>query len=279
MVKNSDFEKQRKVALSYFFGNIAPIIMMFVGLLTCPIIIGFIIFPIGLIWFTIDKYSTNSKSESIIDELITLEMNEMKLRAYEKLNVIEEQVDIIDPICLIGPSRDLPDSEKGAVGMLNKLVIAFDFFIDLFRTVIIRLSESHDVIDKAKLGADNNWRYSLVEYSVFVFDKSQLFIYYAHLDITTGMIFHEGTYEYFYRDIVGVSTKQQKVKIFLPKKIMSLKKRRFTYRLYESIKISTSGCSHTASINSDIDRSVVDMQFLAMRNLIRDKKEREHIHS
>lgn len=269
---NMRIEKMRKNINAYFNGRLAPIVLMLVGLITTIIFIGWILIIIGLIWYVVDKNSSNKACEEEFDELMHMEMVRIHNRAYEKLNITEEQVDIIDPICLYGPAKDIDhDKINNIIKFLWLLVNFINFIFSLFITLFNRITKNQDLTVKVKIGKDNRWRYSYNQYTVFVFDKNQLYIYYANVDITTGIIHSEGTYEYYYADIVGVATNQVKVKKYLPKKWNKLT-RPYTYNIFEDVQIYTGGCSHTASVHSDIDHTLIDKQFKAMRNLIREKK-------
>lgn len=56
-------------------------------------------------------------------------------------------------------------------------------------------------------GKDNLFRFTPVNVTVINFTEHQLITYSCALDLTTGAALNENTDEYFYRDIVSVSTK------------------------------------------------------------------------
>ena len=58
-----------------------------------------------------------------------------------------------------------------------------------------------------KKGKDNVLRFTPVGVTVLNFTQNQLIIYSSVLDLTTGNALNESTEEYFYRDVVSVSTK------------------------------------------------------------------------
>ncbi len=62
---------------------------------------------------------------------------------------------------------------------------------------------------KFKKGGDNVLRYSPVEVSVISFTQNQLVSYKCVLDRFTGNALNEETEEYFYKDVVSVSTKTE----------------------------------------------------------------------
>lgn len=272
MMNNAEIEKLRRTANAYFNGKLAPIVLTIIGFFTLIIRIGYLLIPIGLIWYVIDKNGSNSKDEEDIDKLIHIEMNRIHDRAYEKLNVINEQIDIIEPICLYGPAEEIEhNNSNNLIKVLYALICFANFIFSMFVTLYNRIKHNQDLTIKLKIGKDYRFRYSYNQFTVYVFDRNQLYIYYANVDIITGIIHSEGTYEYYYSDIVGVVMQQTKIKKHLPKKLFSLSTP-YIYNVYENVKIYTSGCYHTASIHSAIDHTFIDKQFKAMRNLIREKK-------
>lgn len=107
----------------------------------------------------------------------------------------------------------------------------------------------------------------MIQANVIIFGENQLYIYFANIDIRTGLIFHEGTHEYFYKDVCGITSEQ------ILKKKFNSKKKQFQDFVHEQIIIYTAGCQHLANFNTAVNKGALDKQFLAMRNLIRDKKE------
>ena len=252
----------------YFKGSIGPIVLIIIGIVP---IVGIFLIIGGIIWLLIDRFGGKPEVEAEIDQLISSETNRMRERGMEKLNIIGEQVNIIKPIYLHGPSYNpAPAIEANtAFGLSSIFTLIFRIvFLPIWAIIKIvkHFSKDDDPVWMSKVGSDGKWRYSLIEITVFLFDEKQIYIYYAHLDLTTGLIYNEGTQEYFYADICGVSTNQVYVKI------LNAKKKKMERKLVESISIYASGCSHKASMTTDIDSSFLDKQFTAMKNLIREKK-------
>lgn len=65
-------------------------------------------------------------------------------------------------------------------------------------------------------GKDNVQRFTPLEVVVINFTANQLLAYKAALDLTTGNPLNESTDEYFYRDVVSVSTKTENITVTLP---------------------------------------------------------------
>ena len=99
-----------------------------------------------------------------------------------------------------------------------------------------------------------------------MFGEKQLYIYYSNVDLCTGLVYSEGSHEYFYSDINAISFLQDKEKVY------NFKTRKFQRILFECVKIYSSGCHYTATLSTDVDKSVVEKEFTGMRNLIRERK-------
>lgn len=271
-MNNMEIEKLRTTANAYFNGRLAPIILTLVGIITAFTGVGAILALAGIIWYVVDKNGSNADDEESVDDLIDIEMSLIHDRAYEKLNIVKEQVDIIKPICLYGPAEEVEhNNSNNVVKVLYALIYFVNFIFSMFVTLYNRIKHNQDITIKVKIGKDRKFRYSYNQFTVYVFDRNQLYIYYADVDIITGIIHSEGTYEYYYSDIVGVVMQQTKIKKHLPKKLFSFSTP-YIYNIYEKVRIYTGGCYHTASVHSSIDHTLIDEQFKAMRNLIREKK-------
>lgn len=63
----------------------------------------------------------------------------------------------------------------------------------------------------AKRGKDGVLRYNPIQFAVLGFGEHQMLAYQGVLDMMTGNIVKEGTEEFFYRDVVSVSTKTNSI--------------------------------------------------------------------
>ena len=120
-------------------------------------------------------------------------------------------------------------------------------------------------------GSDDKIRASLVAYAVYMFGEDQLYVYYQYIDIITDKVFCEGVHEYFYEDIVGVTSRQDTKVAYKRYGFLNLLVKNVEY-LEESISVVTSGATHTEEYVTGIGNSILDTQFIGMRNLIREKK-------
>ena len=254
----------RDVIKRYFVGKkqTLPIILMLVGVATIAVVVGIFLLIAGLIWFLYNKFSADLSGESEVDRAVQYEINRAKARAMKKLNILDEQVQDVAPVVVSGRATE-PETTaiRKNIGFLAKLAKAFKFKA---------LKKKDDIEDDpeymVRIGSDNRFRCSLLSISVFLFGQSQLYIYYCDIDLCTGLVYREGTHEYFYCDINAISFAQEKEKIY------NFKKKKYQRVLFECVKIFASGCHHTASLAADGDRSVIDQEFAGMRSLIRERK-------
>ncbi len=249
----------RSKVRQYFFGksNAIALLLIVIGLITLVWVIGIFLILAGLIWILYNKFSADEAGQSEADKAKEIEIQLARERAMDKLNLVQEQVMNIEPVvtCAAAYEPNSPTSQTvAAAGKYGKF----------FKSSIVRNSD--DPIFAWRVGSDKRLRYSLTKITVFMFGEQQLYIYYANVDLTTGLVYDEGTHELFYQDINAVSFKQIREKIF------NIKRRKFERHLLEYVSVYTSGCSYTAGISTDMNNSVLESQFTGMRNLIRDKK-------
>ena len=122
-----------------------------------------------------------------------------------------------------------------------------------------------------KLGSDEKVRVSLPSVTVYMFSGDQLYVYTQHVDIVTGKIFYEGIREFFYEDVVGVTSGQEIKKIFKRYGFLGLLIKNVDY-MVEGITVVTKGGTYNEAYITDVGASLLDTQFMGMRNLIRQKK-------
>lgn len=125
-----------------------------------------------------------------------------------------------------------------------------------------------------KYGSDDVVRVSLPSITVYMFSEEQLFVYTRYFNIITGKVFYETVNEYFYEDIVAVTSKQETVTALRPSRFKKFILENADY-LEESISvITTSGCAQKETYVVNVGESLLDTEFMGMRNLIRQKKMR-----
>ncbi len=259
----------RGAVKQYFIGKSQklPIFLMILGI---PLIflwgLGLILIIIGLVLYT--KNRNEYANEEKVDEIVKVELDQAKKRALKKLNLVKEQVSAIDPVVVFGPA-DQPYSETAAILAQQKNSGVLGVLLSAKRSV---LENSDDPVYIEKVGSDNNLRYTLLSITTYMFGEDQLYIYYENVDITTGLVFSEGTFEYFYSDITSIETFESKSKI---RRMVSKKKVQEFRIVKERMAIYNSGGrSYVASLGAreESEPSIMGDKFVAMRNLIRDKK-------
>ncbi len=258
-------EINRKKVKQYFTGKsqLGPLILILVGILTAALIVGIFLIIGGIIWFLYNKFSADLSGQSEVDAARAYEIDQAKLRAKEKLNVIDEQISFVDPVIVSGRGY-----QPEYVGNIIAAKGLSNLFKRLFGSAKAKKNKKdyEDPIYMARIGSDGVYRCSLMSTSVFMFGEKQLYIYYSNVDLATGVVYSEGTHEYFYSDINAMTFLQNKEKVY------NFKKKRYEGILFECVKIYASGCNYTATLFTDLDKSVVEKEFTGMRNLIREKK-------
>lgn len=252
-------EIDRKKIKKYFIGKsqLLPVLLILVGIVMFAgkLAIGALLILGGIGWFIYNKFSADLSGQGEVDKAVHYEMEEAKKRAFQKLNVVGEQVNLVEPVTLYGRGFE-PESPTNTAGK--------SFLRKLFKRII--LMRTDDPIAMMRFGADGVLRHSLVKFTVFMFGESQLYIYYANVDLGTGLVYSEGTHEMFYEDINNISFSQDREKVY------NYRKRKYVRVLFEQVQVHLSGCNYSTYMSTDLDKSIVESQFTGMRNLIRDKK-------
>lgn len=280
----------------------------------------------GLVWIGIKKIFPNKKEgEEAVDLEVQIRMREAKSEALNKLNIVAEQIEKVEPVLLCGIANQDNNVAVLRRGLLSKLIqsvaklfisieplllsalggcaifgltnIAAEnnlFYVALVVSLLIagvigfflfkkfevesfvsmRTLRKLEKIDPkliVKLGSDDCIRVSLPAITVYMFSNEQLYMYYQYIDIVTGKVFCDGVQEYFYEDIVAVTSEQKIKKVYKRGGCLNLRLTPIDY-LKESIQVITSGCQRTESYIVPVGSSLLDTRFIGMRNLIREKK-------
>ena len=286
------------------------------------LILGIFVLIVALGWLFFKKFVLRDyTTEALYDEELAAKIEEAKARGLEKLNILSEQVEQVEPVVLNGVAEGANGTPAKAkksfllrvlLGLLKVVVsvcgvlllllpiywltkigspmviqhiLAFAgigaagfFAYTRFEAQVYIRPKTIDKLDKlpphlvARIGTDDKQRVTLPAITVYMFGEEQLYIYYQYFNIITGKIFCEGVHEYFYEDIVGIISVQDKKLAFKRHGLFNLFLKITPY-LKEKISVVSSGCTHTEAYYVDIGGSLLDTQFTAMRNLIRQKKE------
>lgn len=298
----------------------------YAGGLNLFVILGGLVVVAGLIWIGIKKIFPNKKEgEEAVDLEVQIRIKEAKSEALNKLNIVAEQIEKVEPVLLCGIANQDNNAAVLRRGLLSKLIqsiaklfISIEplllsavvggavyfltykaaennlFYVALVVSLLIagvigfflfkkfevksfvsmRTLRKLEKIDPkliVKLGSDDCIRVSLPAITVYMFGNEQLYMYYQYIDIVTGKVFCDGVQEYFYEDIVAVTSEQKIKKVYKRGGCLNLRLIPLDY-LKESIQVITSGCRRTETYIVPVGSSLLDTRFIGMRNLIREKK-------
>jgi hypothetical protein len=128
-----------------------------------------------------------------------------------------------------------------------------------------------------KRGKDNKLRFTPIDVSVLHMTQHQIISYQACLDLTTGNFLNEATDEYFYRDVVSVSTKTDS-KTFSTEKFGTIQ-----LHAAETFVLTTSGGTSVETVlkdpkliemmgGGDIPTTEAERAIQVVRKMLREKK-------
>ncbi|MCI9133796.1 MAG: zinc ribbon domain-containing protein [Lachnospiraceae bacterium] len=256
---------ESSVVRKYFLSNRTwPAILILIGIpLICAMGIGLILILIGLFFLFKNDYT----GEASVDQAWDNQVEIMTQRGMEKLNMIQEQVSLIDPVILTGLGA-APDSSFEAAKAESEAKKNKGLWSSIFRLFQRNSSDGTelDPVVALRIGSDDALRSMLMEVSLYVFTETQVLMYRGDVDISTGLVYQEFTGECFYKDIEGMRFEQSLYKVF------NRRSKKYINKVTESFVLYLGGCSFSANVNTEVGKSVMDTQFTAMRNLIRDKK-------
>ncbi len=122
-----------------------------------------------------------------------------------------------------------------------------------------------NIKSKYKKGMDGLYRSSAYEYTLLLFSEKQLFMFTYRVDVVND-VFDIRTDEYFYEDIVSISTSSEKVVIAEG----ITRDKDITYDTEEFKMITTGGSIVKCAINTFDEQT--QKSITAMKHLLRDKK-------
>lgn len=164
---------------------------------------GLIFIAIGVIGIVL--YSRGRPSDKQMDDWFTEEMKALNERALKKIG--------FDPADCVAPSEPIygprVQNTGGALVLMRK-------------------------------GGDNLIRYTPIDFTMLNFGQDQLVCYQCSYDRTTGNVLAESTDEYFYRDVVSVSTKSETMAVSFSTGLKG-KQESVQLKTAESFVLTTSG--------------------------------------
>ncbi|MCD8190634.1 MAG: zinc-ribbon domain-containing protein [Clostridiales bacterium] len=257
----------------YFLGRKSrwPGILIVIGIVFCWTGIGFLLVLIGLIAILVEflmSIFANFAHEDEVDAAWKKQKTVMRERGMEKLNLDRDQISLIPPLVLIGFGKSPDSSFANAREYSAKQSNKFGVFKALRNLIFGKRKDGteYDPVLVKKIGSDGKIRAMLQEYTVYAFTENQVLVYSGDVDISTGLVYNEYTAECFYEDIEGIRLTESMYKV------LNAKKRHYESKLTNEFVLYLGGCNFRCSVNNEVDSTVGDEQFGAMRNLIRDKK-------
>lgn len=183
--------------------------------------------------------------------------NILAQRGIEKLNLIQEEVSLVDPIVIVGKGERPGETSEVSTSRQD---LVSQGIVNLANNSINKKGQIP--VEGYKRDEYGNFHSMLLQVSVYMFSDKQVFSYVGNIDTSTGKIYRERTTEVFLKDIEGVKFEQEVLLSYS--------------QIIESFVLYLSGCKLRSSIMLESnDMSVIENQLAGMRNLIRDKKDSE----
>lgn len=255
-----------------------PILIVAIGLMLLKagdgvgmILFSILITALGVASWYFTWMAVSEDNVAMVDQAWNYYANVLAQMGMEKLNLIEEQVGMIEPVVVTGYGAP-PDQSFAEAKAFKRMQALFfnNWIIRLIRKLISKLKKDETELDpyvKYRIASDERFRSMLQQMSVYMFTDTQVLVYSANIDISTGFIYKESTDEIFYKDIEGIHFKKDAQTAYNPKKKV------FVHIMLERVVLYLGGTTLTSNIIRAMDgQSVIDQQFGAMRELIRDKK-------
>ena len=132
--------------------------------------VGLVLLGLGI--FVVLDFNKKMPSDNQMDLWINEDIDATKAKALKKIGIDESEL-VHEQIAIVGPRIE----NQGGADWLSKK------------------------------GKDNVIRYSLINVTILSMTANQIIAYNCCLDITSGNQLNESTDEYFYKDVVSVSTK------------------------------------------------------------------------
>lgn len=263
----------RKKLKEYFYSERLWLIWMFwIGIFTAWLGVGFVLL---LAWAVLKIYFMLvgiKGDERLYDEILAQDVEHLKQRAVETLGVIEEEYSLIDPITAVGFASE--SSVKMAAELTADKKNIFKMFCEMLLSIprsvmrfIRKLLGKEDYLSRSVFyeGNDNIVRGTLVCVTTILFTEQQILSYNCNFDIALGVILEENVREVFYRDVDSVNYGDATEHIV--RKDGSFIRAPLT-RLCLAVP---SGTNIVANMLWDSD--LLENQVMAMKSLIRSKKE------
>jgi hypothetical protein len=205
-----------------------------------PKIVGLVFVGIGFLG--IFSYALGKPTDQQMDEWLEEDMEDLKKKALNKMGIDEAEL-VSEPVIITGP----------------------------------RLWDIAGADVLSKKGKDDILRFTPISVSIINFAQNQLLAYACVFDFTTGNTLNESTDEYFYKDVVSVSTKSESKLVRIPRKGT------IHLNAAETFTLTTTGGTSASVLLRDpkliekmgggeIPTTRAEKAILAMRKMLREKK-------
>jgi hypothetical protein len=247
---------REKIRKYFRFSKKGPIWLIVIGLLLIPLFgVGLLLLLIGMIkLFGARKLPTDSE----IDQQINADLADLERRALSKTGI--EPADVVaEPVVVTGLHlENIGDAE---------------FYI--------------------KTGKDDVVRFTPLGVTIINFTQHQLVAYQCAFDLITGNPLNESTDEYFYQDVVSVSTQSESKSLYLDRSSKRqlknsplakiIKDDAIQFNAAETFVLTTSGGTKVEVVLSDpqlieavgggkIPVHLADKAITSVRRMLREKK-------
>lgn len=223
---------------------------------------GMLLGGLGISWLLEDQF----KGEKEVDKARVEIVKALGPHGMEKLNLVKEQVPLIEPIMLIGSGARPSDSFQLAKMNAMRRMGVVKYFITWMKVLLHKEAKEYDPKEAYMIGSDEILRSLLIEVSIYYMTEEEILLYVGDVDISTGMIYRESTSECFYQDIEATQFRQ------VIRKVFHIRKKKYVNTMSESFGLYMSGSSFGSSMDSRYKDAALDRKFMALRNLIREKK-------
>jgi hypothetical protein len=195
----------------FTIGFIVGIILIAVGLLgedsSSYLVGGIVVLAITIALLVIVSKTIPSDKE--IDQQLSIVVDQLSGLALNKHGISEDQVQKVPPLILGGYISELLGNDVKNLALLVAGKVGGEFGSALAEMGIKAIEDGTISGIKYKKGRDGITRSSAAMYTIFLFSENQVFVYTLEFSLIAPEK-KEASQEYFYRDIVSISTETAK---------------------------------------------------------------------
>ncbi len=223
---------------------------------TYMMLLGMLIAGTGISWLVEDHFKGVKETDKARSDIVKA----LGEHGMQKLNLVQEQVALIEPIILIGSGARPNESFQMTRLYILRSMGVIKYFVTWVKVLLHKEAKEYDSKQAQMIGSDELMRSLLIEVSIYYMTEEEILLYVGDVDISTGMIYREYTVECFYQDIEATRFHQSIQKVF------HIKQKKYVNRMGESFGLFMSGSSFGSSIDSRYKNAALDRKFMALRN-------------